>query len=310
LPSPAPPPTWTKTDPTAANPRVALLLQLTKPDGTLLTHLSVGDEFVLHAFAQDVQVDGGGVYAAYLNVKWDSRLAVVSGSVRPHGLGISNGNNDSSLPGMIQNAGGLAHLFAGNPRPGEVFSVTLRATGASSLNFTSSPAGSRSSQEINVFPSNNSNVYWDSSVSPAEVDYGMTSVAINEAPLQALPTLPAQQPASTVVASSSDPPQADSYAAPASRPIVDPPSTPVSFLLTADANGAMRPMGNVAVATAVLLSRPPSDGVAGAEPIRPGECMLDLAASFLTSHDFSAAVTTNDLFADDGEAANPLPLDR
>src|SRR5690348_2744468 len=61
---------------------VDLELTLTKPDGSALTSLSPGEDFVLHATAQDVRDNAHGVFAAYMDVTWDPSLAAVTGPMR------------------------------------------------------------------------------------------------------------------------------------------------------------------------------------------------------------------------------------
>jgi cyclophilin family peptidyl-prolyl cis-trans isomerase len=64
--------------PPTTDPQVALILELTTPDGSPLTHLVPGQEFVLHVLAHDQSVPPHGVFAAYLDVAWDGALAVVT----------------------------------------------------------------------------------------------------------------------------------------------------------------------------------------------------------------------------------------
>src|SRR5262245_40425473 len=61
---------------------VDLSLTLTKPDGSSLTALSPGDDFLLHAWAQDVRDAPHGVFAAYMDIMWDASLAAVAGPIR------------------------------------------------------------------------------------------------------------------------------------------------------------------------------------------------------------------------------------
>src|SRR5262249_16694042 len=114
---------------------VDLSLTLTKPDGSALTALNAGDEFVVHAWAQDVRDAPHGVFAAYMDITWDSNLAAVAGPIQ-YAQKYSDGKSgNTSQPGLIDEVG----AFSGTAELGgervEVFSVLMQATASGSLSF-------------------------------------------------------------------------------------------------------------------------------------------------------------------------------
>ena len=78
-----------------ATPAVNFSLTLTNPDGTPVTSLAIGQNFVLHVFTQDVRSDPHGVFAAFTDVTWDGTKAVVSATT-PEVQQIAIGSTDST----------------------------------------------------------------------------------------------------------------------------------------------------------------------------------------------------------------------
>src|SRR6185369_12876496 len=56
---------------------VDLTFTLTTTAGAPLTTVSIGQDFVLHLFAQDLRTTANGVFAAYLDVMYDGTKATV-----------------------------------------------------------------------------------------------------------------------------------------------------------------------------------------------------------------------------------------
>src|SRR5262249_10232112 len=115
---------------------VALTLQLTRPDGTPLATLSPGDDFVPHVFAQDDNPIPHGVFAAYLDVTWDSTRAIATGPIQ-YSSDYSHGHDTmTAASGLIDEGGAFAGLNELGGGPHEVFSIPMRATKAGLLAFT------------------------------------------------------------------------------------------------------------------------------------------------------------------------------
>jgi Bacterial Ig domain/RTX calcium-binding nonapeptide repeat (4 copies) len=121
-------------------PQVDLALTLTKPDGSPLTTLSPGDEFILHVTGKDLTADPHGVYAAYLDVTWDSALATTTGPIRYNNTFPNGKSGKLTTPGLLDEAG----AFSGGADLGsdahELFSVPMRALTRGDLFFSSDPA--------------------------------------------------------------------------------------------------------------------------------------------------------------------------
>jgi len=119
------------------NPGVDLSLTATAPDGSPIDQLHVGDDFVLHVWSQDTRQDPHGVFATYVNLNWQSNLAVTDGR-KSFGDHFSNGYDQSEmLPGAINRIGGFGGGTEWKGGRYEVFSVPMQATAAGNLMFSS-----------------------------------------------------------------------------------------------------------------------------------------------------------------------------
>jgi len=98
------------------DPDVDLILRLSNLDGSPLTSLAPDHDFLLHVLSQDVRAVPRGVFAAYLDITWDRSLASVNGSIQYSSLYSNGPSGDTSLPGLIDEAGafnGIAELGGG-----------------------------------------------------------------------------------------------------------------------------------------------------------------------------------------------------
>ncbi len=132
---------------------VDLSLSLTKPDGSALSSLSAGDDFVLHFIAQDLRDDPHGVFAAYADVTWDPSLAIVTGPIQ-YGTNYPNGKSGTPSAGLIDEAGAFATGSGLDGGSYEVFRVAMRATGGGRLSFAINPADVVPQHAILVLGSN------------------------------------------------------------------------------------------------------------------------------------------------------------
>jgi hypothetical protein len=164
---------------TASEPRVALVLELTNPDGSALTNLVSGQEFVLHVLAEDLRAVPHGVFAAYLDVGWDAAKAEVSGPVN-YGSDYFNGPRSHvslETPGLIDEGGAFAGLDELGGGPHEVFNVPLRAKSAGDLVFTADAAEDLLDQVLVYDAPDGEPV-----VAPEQVQFGQVAVTITPAP--------------------------------------------------------------------------------------------------------------------------------
>lgn len=156
------------------NPAVDLSLTATTPDGAPIDELHVGDDFVLHVWAQDVRKDPHGVFAAYMNLNWNSALAGTTGQPS-HGEHFSNGISGSGdAPGVINHIGGFGGNVETKGKRLEVFSVPMHAMAAGNLSISSRPD--------DRVPDDNILEYGiDTAINFAAVQFGKLSIHIADA---------------------------------------------------------------------------------------------------------------------------------
>jgi VCBS repeat-containing protein len=154
---------------------------ITKPDGTALTTLSVGQDFVLHVFAQDVRSSAAGVFAAYLDVNYDSTKATVTGPLTYSDTYSNDQSGTTTTAGLIDEGG----AFAGSTSPlgptkREVFSVPLRATASGTLNFSGDAADNVPQHNVLVYNQNGGVPASQIHFGTASVEVGATFNAVND----------------------------------------------------------------------------------------------------------------------------------
>ena len=153
-------------------PKLEFTLQLKKPDGTPLTSLATGQDFVVHVFARDLRTPARGVFAAYTDILWDAAKAVATGPVQFSTAYGGQQSGSISTPGLVDEAGAFAGTTELGPGAHEVFRVPMRATGSGNLLFSTDPA--------DVFPAHDTALYGDTAAVPLEeIRFGTASVTIN-----------------------------------------------------------------------------------------------------------------------------------
>jgi hypothetical protein len=151
-------------------PHVDFDLTITRPDGSPATNLKPGEDFVLHVLTQDKTPFARGVFAAYLDVSWDSGLATIAGPIK-YGIHYGNGKSgDASVPGLLDEAGGFAENWLDGERY-EAFSVLMRATATGDLVFRSDPADQRPQHDVLVSGVNEP-------VADANISFGSTLIHV------------------------------------------------------------------------------------------------------------------------------------
>src|SRR5262245_1399451 len=151
--------------------QVDLILGLLNPDGSPLTSLAAGQDFLLQVATRDVRTAPRGVFAAYFDLTWDAAKASVTGPIQ-HSATYSNGRTgDTSVPDTINEAGG----FAGGSELGggvfEVLRVPMRAAAGGNLTLAADAAELHPDHNILVYGTNDE-------VPPANVCYGAASIEI------------------------------------------------------------------------------------------------------------------------------------
>ncbi len=120
---------------------VAVHLSTTDLSGNPISSVAAGQRFLLQGHVEDLRLDAAGVFAAYLDIEFDSTHAEVLGPL-VHGADFQNGaSGEFGLGGLIDEVGGFQSRLA---PPGvanhDLFSVTVMAGGVGTLVFESSPA--------------------------------------------------------------------------------------------------------------------------------------------------------------------------
>jgi hypothetical protein len=205
-----------------SDPAVGLTLELTDVDGAPLETLVVGQPFVLHVFAQDLRAVPQGVYAAYLDIEWDSAKANVIGGLQFSALYCNGRSGDTVVAGTLDEAGSFsASMEEVGGGALEVFSVLMQATGVGDLQFTTNPADEAKSHDVLMYGENGR-------IDPDRITYGSATVAILAADPPGPETPPSPPP--------SDPgnPPADEPIAEVRLEVVDSTGQPVSSVHVGD----------------------------------------------------------------------------
>ena len=109
-------------------------------DGTIVTDLSVGEQFTLNVFVQDLRglpEGSGGAFSAYVDVLFNQLLARPVGDLRIDPTNFPSVNlGDLDTPGLIDGAGGVAGLSPTGPTVRLLFSQDFEAIAGGTLSFT------------------------------------------------------------------------------------------------------------------------------------------------------------------------------
>jgi Ca2+-binding RTX toxin-like protein len=151
--------------------QVDLILRLVNPDGSQLSSLAAGQDFMLQVATRDVRTQPRGVFAAYFDITWDPAKASLTGPIQHSGTYSNGRTGDASVAGLIDEAGG----FAGGSELGggmyEVLRVPMRAAAGGDLTLAADAAEVHPDHNFLVYGSNDE-------VPPANVCYGSVSIDI------------------------------------------------------------------------------------------------------------------------------------
>lgn len=123
----------------ALNDLVRIRLEAASTDGTPIDSISVGQSFNLNAYVEDIRQTPQGVFAAYLDVIYDSSLASVNGTIK-HATVFSNGRSgNAATPGLIDEVGAFTQSTLG---AGEalLFTVPFVANSVGTLDLVADAA--------------------------------------------------------------------------------------------------------------------------------------------------------------------------
>jgi VCBS repeat-containing protein len=138
--------------------KIELTLVLTKPDGSPLSSLDVGEDFVLHAYVEDVRDVPKGIAGTYFDITYDSARAETTGTLQFNtGFwvnlpGLTSGS--IATPGLIDEVGSFYNVLqlgtvptppfdpanGDDPYKVRLFSLNMRSKTAGPLLFESNAA--------------------------------------------------------------------------------------------------------------------------------------------------------------------------
>ncbi len=127
---------------TLAGAEAAVNLKITDTSGNVITSAAPGSQFDVEVDVNDLRtVSDGGIFAAYLNLNWNSAAASQDGAIQ-FGSNFTNVENSGT-----QSAGSIANLGAtssvGTPVGSvsqQLLVVPMIATGVGTLSFTATPS--------------------------------------------------------------------------------------------------------------------------------------------------------------------------
>lgn len=131
---------------------VAFRLQPVSLDGSPLDQVTVGESFAVEVRVEDLRDDPRGVFAAYLDVEYDSSLVSLDGDLEFGDIYINDISGDTSVAGLIDEAG----AFSDSKQPlggGEftVFTARFTATAAGEVVFSGNPADETPARDVNAY---------------------------------------------------------------------------------------------------------------------------------------------------------------
>ena len=158
---------------TSGDALVAFRIAATDAAGVPLTTVNSGDTFELRVFVDDLSSEPQqGVFAAYTDVEWNAALADVIGPIEFSDIYENGTSGDTSVDGLIDEAGGFDGL---QPIGGDeelVFTVPMQASGSGTVTFALNPADTSPFGDVLLFITQTSAVPTD------RIIYGSTSLNV------------------------------------------------------------------------------------------------------------------------------------
>lgn len=154
---------------------VTVQVQTTDLSGNVITSVDVGDEYILQVLVQDSQAteppDGFGVFAAFLDVEFDSTLTSAAGSLEFGSDFTNQQQGDITTPGLIDETGGFANFTPLGNGLVELFSIRMQADAPGTVTFSSNAPEGGAAVETLVFGSGDA-------VDPGDILYGSASLEV------------------------------------------------------------------------------------------------------------------------------------
>lgn len=157
-------------------------LEATDPSGNPIAAVQQGEGFQLRVYTQDIRASGAqGVFAAFMDVTYDSALATVSGPITagPAYPGVTDlqfPHGNTTVPGLIDEAGGWSNSLT--PLGSAEFLVVVipfTAVDLGAVTFFSDPADVSPANDVLLYGGINGQI---APVPDAQIDYGTTTLTI------------------------------------------------------------------------------------------------------------------------------------
>jgi hypothetical protein len=136
-----------------------------------ISSVVVGQRYILNGYVEDIRPNPEGVFAAFMDVGYDSALTSITDPIR-FGPAFANGTSiDLSVPGILNEIGAFDGFEPLGPGKYRLFTVPLVADAAGIVNFLSNPADDIPAHETLVFGQ-------DADVETCDVLYGEARLTI------------------------------------------------------------------------------------------------------------------------------------
>jgi len=159
----------------AADALMVFRLAVTDINGTALTSVDVGDEFLLQVFVQDLRAEAFGVFAAYLDVLYSQQLVSVDGVLNFGSSFLANRTGNTDTAGLVDEAGawtgGFLELGSGEFL---LWNLQMEATQAGTATFTADFADAVPASQVLLSQLN-------TAVPAEDIAFGSVSLVINPA---------------------------------------------------------------------------------------------------------------------------------
>jgi hypothetical protein len=135
-------------------PEVRFRLDLTDAAGNPLNLVHEGDEFQVVVTVEDLRANATGVFAAYLDIRFDATLAEVAGPI-VYGDEFTNGlSGGLDVAGLIDELGAFGGMDRLGPGEHRLATIPMIAIGSGQLIFSGDPADVLPGHDCSVYDSN------------------------------------------------------------------------------------------------------------------------------------------------------------
>lgn len=151
---------------------VGFRVETTDLIGTPISSVTVGNDFLVKVYVEDLRATPSGVFSAYLDLIYPETLLSVAGSLL-YGEDYPNAQSgDTSEPGLIDEAGGFAGFSELGGGEFLLLTIRFKANEAGVANFVADPADESPSHDVLLYG-------MGTPILAEEILYGSTSINID-----------------------------------------------------------------------------------------------------------------------------------